>query len=63
MSQYIPQAPMLRLTKCKDSENDGHNAAMRTCTLDAKIVHISKYNFVWWEAVNTQVHMKGSEPE
>ena len=26
----VPQAPMLRLTKCKDSENDGHNAAVRT---------------------------------
>ena len=28
--ESVPQAPMLRLTKDKDSENDGHNAAMRT---------------------------------
>ena len=28
--ESVPQAHMLRLTKCKDSENDGHNAAMRT---------------------------------
>ena len=28
-SQYLKHL-MLRLTKCKDSENDGHNAAKRT---------------------------------
>ena len=28
--ESVPQAPMLRLTKRKGSENDGHNAAMRT---------------------------------
>ena len=35
--ESVPQAPMLRLTKCKDSENDGHNAAMRTS--QRKCVH------------------------
>ena len=40
--ESVPQAPMLRLTKCKDSENDGHNAAMRTShTLGAENVHKS----------------------
>ena len=43
--ESVPQAPMLRLTKCKDSEN-GHSAAMRTskklCTLGAENVHKSK---------------------
>ena len=28
--ESVPQAPMLGLTKCRDSENVGHNAAMRT---------------------------------
>ena len=36
-SESVPQAPTLRLTKCKDSENDGHNAAMRTS--QRKCVH------------------------
>ena len=45
--ESVPQAPMLRPTKCKDSENNGHNAAMRTsrrkcaCTLGAENVHKS----------------------
>ena len=38
--ESVPQAFMLRLTKRKDSENDGHNAAMRTShTLGAENVN------------------------
>ena len=55
---------MLRLTKCKDSENHGHNAAFtkKVYTLGAEDVHESNtmYNFVWWETVNFQVHISTS---
>ena len=57
--ESVPQALMLRLTKRKDSENDGHNAAMRTsrrkCVWVLKMF-INQIQFCVVGTVNTQIH-------
>ena len=52
--ESVPQAPMLRLTKCKDSEDVvTMHFTKKVCTLGAENVHKSKYDSVWWVTVNT----------